>query len=178
MRALALTLLVAGACSLVGGVFAILNPGFATRAIVTFAALALALSGALQVIGAFSESDWRARAPSLLLAAAVLILGIAVLRNPAAGIAALTMMVGTLFLLSGVAKLLWGFVHRHDSSFWPLIISGGLSLLLAWLVYQNMAGGRSDILGTFLGVELMLNGLALVAVAALGIRVGRRLQQA
>lgn len=161
----------AGGVSLLCGVLAILNPLAATMAAVTLAALALVLSGAIQFVSGFSEPNWRARAPSLLVAVAALALGLSILFHPVAGARALTILMGLLLLLSGLAKLGWSASHRMDSSFWPLLVSGLISLLLALLVYRHIATGRSAIIGTFLGIELMLNGLALLAVAALGRRV-------
>lgn len=178
MRTLARFVTFAGVLSLAGGVLAILNPLLATIAAVTLAAAALLLSGVVQLVGAFAEPSWRARLPSLLLAVAVLALGVAVVRHPAAGVTALTLLLAFLFLLSGISKLGWSVMHRRESSFWPLVVSGGLSLLLAWLVWSNVQSGRSDIIGTFLGVELMLNGVALLAVGALGRRVVDRLKGA
>src|SRR5690606_6541776 len=115
--------------------------------------------------------EWRTRAPSLLTAAAALALGLSILFHPVTGAKALTILMGLLLLVSGLAKLVWSTAHRRDSSFWPLLLSGLISLLLALLVYRHLAGRRSAIIGTFLGVELVLNGLALLAVAALGRRL-------
>lgn len=171
MPILSMMLRLAGGFSLLCGVLAILNPLAATMAAVTLAAVALVLSGAIQLAAAFSETEWRARAPSLLTAAAALALGLSILFHPVAGAKALTILMGILLLISGLAKLVWSMSHRRDSSFWPLLFSGLISLLLALLVYRHLADGRSAIIGTFLGVELMLNGLALLAVAALGRRV-------
>lgn len=171
MSILSMMLRFAGGFSLLCGVLAILNPLAATMAAVTLAAVALVLSGAIQFAGAFSETGWRTRAPSLLTAAAALALGLSILFHPVAGARALTILMGILLLISGLAKLVWSAAHRRDSSFWPLLLSGLISLLLALLVYRHLAAGRSAIIGTFLGVELMLNGLALLAVAALGRRV-------
>lgn len=159
-----------GVFSVICGVLAILNPLAATMAAVTLAAVALVLSGGIQLVGAFVEEGWRTRAASLLTAAAALALGLSILFHPVAGAKALTILMGVLFLVSGLGKLVWSFSHRDDSSFWPLLVSGTVSILLALLVYRHLQGGRSAILGTFLGVELMLNGLALLAVAALGRR--------
>lgn len=171
MSILSIALRFAGVFSLICGVLAILNPLAATMAAVTLAALALVLSGGIQLVGVCFEKGWRTRAPSLLAAGAALALGLSILFHPVAGAQALTILMGVLLLFSGLGKLVWSFSHRDDSSFWPLLVSGAVSLLLALLVYRHLQGGRSAILGTFLGVELMLNGLALLAVAALGRRV-------
>lgn len=156
--------------------FAILNPFVATIAAATLAAVSLLISGVLSVISAFAEPHWRSRLPSLVLAAAVLVLGAAILRYPVAGIAALTMLIGLSFLITGVAKIAWAWLHRHDASLWTLVISGALSIFLAFLIYQNVRGGRSDILGIFLGVELMLNGIAFISVGAVGQRIANHVR--
>ena len=171
-------LIVAGIVSLVGGVFAILNPFIATVAAATLAALSLVISGGMTIFSSFAEPDWRSRAPSIILAAVAIVLGIAILRHPAAGLAALTMLIGLSFLFSGLAKMAWAWIHRHDASLWPLVVSGVLSLILAYLIYQNVRSGRSDILGVFLGVELMLNGIAFVSVGAVGRRIAKHVGEA
>ncbi|WP_164522033.1 DUF308 domain-containing protein [Sphingomonas koreensis] len=86
----------AGGVSLLCGVLAILNPLATTMAAVTLAALALVLSGAIQFVSGFSEPDWHARAPSLLVAAAALALGLSILFHPVAGARALTILMGLL----------------------------------------------------------------------------------
>jgi len=146
-------------------------------AAVTLAAAALVLSGGIQLVGAFSETEWRTRGPSLLTAAAALALGLSILFHPVAGAKALTILMAILLLISGLAKLAWSLSHRNDSSFWLLLVSGFISIFLALLVYRHLQGGRSAIIGTFLGVELMLNGLALLAVAALGRRILARMKE-
>lgn len=173
---LSIILRFAGGISLVSGALAILNPLVATLAAVTLAALALVLSGSSLLAVAVFEKGWRARVPSVLTAVAVLALGLAILLDPSAGAKVLTIFMGISLLMSGLGKLVWSFSHRGDPSFWPLLISGGMSLLLALLVYRHLQSGRSAILGTFLGIELMLNGLALLALAALGQRLLAKLR--
>ena len=64
MSILSIALRFAGVFSLICGVLAILNPLAATMAAVTLAALALVLSGGIQLVGVCFEKGWRTRAPS------------------------------------------------------------------------------------------------------------------
>jgi len=49
--------------------------------------------------------------------------------------------------------------------FWPMLLSGALSVLLAGYILANFFDIAPQLLGILLGVELLFNGAGLVALA-------------
>lgn len=165
-----------GALSLVAGLLAVLNPFAASIAAATLAALGLFAAGVGKAAAAIDADGWRERAAPTLAAAALSAISAVVLLRPVAGAGALLTLVGALLLVSGVAKLLWAARRRGDGVFWPALVSGLLSVLLAWFVFADLRAGRIGLLGVLLGVELMLNGMVLMAAGAAARKLARHVR--
>ncbi len=157
--------LIVGIIGIVGGFFALLNPFAATIAAELIAAWFFLIAGAVQVIAAFQREGWATRIWALILAAAFLWLGFVLLFNPLAGIIALTMAAAITFLVTGVAKVFFAFAARGSGYFWPILLSGIVSVVLAMMVFSNFPQSAAVLLGVLLAVELLSNGAALVSFA-------------
>jgi uncharacterized membrane protein HdeD (DUF308 family) len=59
----------------------------------------------------------------------------------------------------------WAYLVRETRLFWPLILSGALSVLLAGFVIANFFEIAPQLLGVLLGIELLFNGAGLIALA-------------
>lgn len=157
--------LVVGILSLVAGFVALMNPMAATLTAEQVAGWAFLFIGILQVISAFRAEGFGAKIWAALLGAVGVILGIMLLGNPLHGVVTLTIVVATLFLGLGIAKILASFSLRGTPFFWPVLISGALSVLLAIMIFGNFPASLVATLGILLAVELISNGVATIALA-------------
>ncbi len=162
--------MVAGCVMIAGGVLALLNPLAATLTAEQIAAWIFVLAGILQAVAAFQAERRGARVWAILLAVAFLALGLSLLTNPLAGIVALTIVVASAFLVSGIAKVAVAFSLRGSRLFWPLLGSGAISLVLAFMVFFNLPQSATVLLGVLLAVELLASGATIASYAYL---VGR-----
>lgn len=156
--------MVLGLLSVVGGFFCLLNPIPATFAATTIAAWVLMAVGLFQVIGSFSQEGASSKIWSLLLGVVALILGYSILKNPFAGVLALTSVVAIAFLAGGVAKILLAFAIEKRSFFWVFLLSGVVSIVLAVMILSNFPQSAVAVLGILLGVDLLSNGASLLAL--------------
>ena len=154
-----------GVIAILGGVFALLNPLAATFAAEQIAGWLFLFVGVLQVIAGFREEGWSAKIWPILLGLAAVFLGVSLLTNPLAGILALTTVAAIMFLVGGILKIVLAFSLEDRSYFWLIVISGALSVLLAIMVFANFPQSAAILLGVLLGVDLISNGVALVAMA-------------
>ena len=70
----------------------------------------------------------------------------------------------TIFIAAGgILRLFYSFQIRGTPYFWLMLISGALSLLLAIYIVANPAVTVA-LLGILLGIELIFNGVGLVAL--------------
>ena len=157
--------LIVGIISIIGGFMALANPLAASITAERLAAWTFIIVGCLQVFSAFRTEGFGAKLWAALGGAAGLFVGISLFNNPMAGVITLTMIVGLLFFIAGITKILMSFALRGSPFFMPVMVSGALSLLLGFMILSNFPGSAAVSLGLLLAVELISNGVALIALS-------------
>lgn len=157
--------LVVGIVSILGGLFALFNPVQATVAAEQIAGWMFLFVGVMQIFSALRENGFGAKIWALIVGAAGVFVGISLLANPLAGVLSLTVLVAILFLGLGIAKTFMAMPMRGTTFFWPVLISGLLSIVFALMIFGNFPSSAVVILGILLAIELISNGVALVALA-------------
>lgn len=157
--------LVIGVIALAGGIFALLNPLAATLAAEQLAGWLFLIVGILQFIAGFREEGWGAKLWVMLMGLLAIVLGVALIGNPLAGILALTTVAAILFLAGGVTKVVLAFSLEDRTYFWPILLSGAVSVILAIMIFANFPQSAAILLGVLLGVDLISNGVAVIAMA-------------
>lgn len=157
------------AVSLVGGVLALANPFVATLAATLLAGWFFIVLGGLQVIQSFQVQGWGGFLWALLFGALSLVVGISLVFNPLAGMVSLTLLVAVLLLATGVTKLFYAFSLRPVTGWIWVLLSGLVSVILGVLIFANFAEAAASVLGIFLAIELISNGVLFLFIA-LGLR--------
>jgi uncharacterized membrane protein HdeD (DUF308 family) len=158
-------LMIAGVVALVAGVLALANPLAATITALVLAAWGFIAVGATELIGTFLAEGWKAKVWSLLLGVVFIMIGTWLLGNPVAGVLKLTWVVAVLFAASGITKVILAFGARQTPYFWALLLSGVVSLVLAFMILSNFPYSAVTILGILLAVELISSGVANIALS-------------
>jgi uncharacterized membrane protein HdeD (DUF308 family) len=157
-------LAVLGIASIIAGVLALLNPFPASLAAVKLAAWAFLIIGAVQIFEAFSSKSWGGKLWTLLLGIVAVLIGIDLLGEPLAGLIKLTVVLGIMFVLSGIFKFIVGWrVQRTDFKI-AVLISGVASLIIGLIIMSNFPASAATSLGILLGIELISNGISAVAL--------------
>jgi uncharacterized membrane protein HdeD (DUF308 family) len=113
----------------------------------------------------------------LAVAALNIAAGIVVIRRPEVAAAALTMFAALLFLAGGIFRLFGGLVVRGPQMA-STIIQGAVGILLAVLVLADWPDSSRYVIGTFLSLLLLFDGLGLIAAGFGGRRVGSMVTEA
>lgn len=159
--------IIGGIVSLIGGVFALLNPFPASLAVNFLAGWAFCLMGIMAIVAIFQAGNSTGyRVMMGIFGAAALFLGISLIANPLAGMVTLTILTGSLILVSGIARIITAFQMRGTDWFWLMLISGLISLLLAFLIFADFPESAATILGIFLGIELIFSGMSMFSMAS------------
>lgn len=156
--------IILGVISIIGGIMALANPFVATMAATTIAAWVFIFVGIVEIVGAFSVEGAMAKIGNLILGALAVFLGISILQHPLAGVISLTLLVGVLFIASGIFKVIIAFSLEERSYFWLMLLSGIVSIILAVLIFSNFPQSAAVILGLLLAIELISNGVSLIAM--------------
>lgn len=152
-----------GIASVIGGILALFNPFSATLAAEQLAGWLFLFFGVLEFIALFNALSNPSRLFALISGAIGILLGIELLANPLRGILTLTLVVAVLFLITGFGKVFIAFVARKTILFWPLLLSAAVSILLAILIFSDYPQSAISILGILLAIELISNGVAMIA---------------
>ena len=85
-------------------------------------------------------------------------------QNLLEGLVALTMVVALSFVASGIVKLFFGWAIRSMGMGIWVILSGVFSVAIGMMLLGNILGSAPWVLGVLLGIELLSDGIASVAL--------------
>ncbi|WP_236545302.1 HdeD family acid-resistance protein [Tropicimonas marinistellae] len=157
-----------GLLAIVGGVFALANPFAASLAATTIAAWMFLIIGVLELVAGFRVSGIGAKIWTLLMGALAIYLGITILNNPLQGMVTLTVMVAILFAVGGITKIVLALSLKDRRFFWPILLSGVVTLILAVMIFTNFPQSAVSVLGILLGVQLISDGVGALFMAMTG----------
>ena len=142
------------------GVFVLFNAMIASLAIVTVTGIFLLLGGALQIAVGFSAEGLGNRVLTWCLGGLTVFLGWSFMANPLAGIISLSTFLLILLAASGIVQILFAFRVRGTRFFWPLLLAGSVSVVLAIIVLSS-PGAPLVLLGSLLGIQMLCSGASL-----------------
>ena len=160
--------LLLGLLSIAFGVFALGNAIAASLAVTVVTGVLLLIAGALQVVGGFTVEGTGNKILSLIMGAVMLFLGWSFLDHPLQGTLTLATVMLILFMAGGIARVILSFQMKGTQFFWPTLISGILSIVLAGIIWSYAAADPAallSLLGILLGIEMLFNGFGLVFMA-------------
>lgn len=157
--------LVLGVLSIVFGLICLANSVAASLAVTAVTGILFLVAGGFQIAAGWQDREDGSKALSIALGALMVLLGASFLLNPLSGTISLALLVTILIAASGVVRLVLSWRMKTTRYFWPMLISGALSILLAALVLANFGTASVTLLGLLLGVELLFNGAGLLVLA-------------
>ncbi|QGM98325.1 HdeD family acid-resistance protein [Methylocystis parvus] len=153
-----------GVLFIIGGVVALFNVFAATVVAIIYVAAAMVVAGGWEIVTAFQIRPWGRALLWGFVGAITLFAGVAAARFPVLAAMSLTALLGALLIAGGVMKLVLAYQLR-DLSRWELIaFAGGLSVLLGVLILVEWPVSGLYVLGLFLGVNLLFEGVSWVAM--------------
>ncbi|MCA0873098.1 DUF308 domain-containing protein [Seohaeicola saemankumensis] len=151
-----------GVLSVACGIFVLNNPIAASIAVTTLAGILFVVMGVFQVFAGFGNEGGWGKLMGIGLGVLMVLLGGSLLSQPLVGVLTLTYAVVILFAANGVARLITGFQMKQTPFFWPMVLSGALSIALSIYIIANFAAVALPLLGFLVGIELLFNGISLV----------------
>lgn len=154
--------IVFGVLLTIGGLVILAHAAFATTVSILFVGWLLLIAGVIGLVGSFFRIGkggfWSAALGGTLLA----VLGLVFLRNTEAAAVTLTLIAGTLFLVSGIVRLI---VSAQEPDYRvPLIFAGIVSTALGLLVLFNLLEASFVLVGVLLGVQCIVDGITMMLI--------------
>jgi uncharacterized membrane protein HdeD (DUF308 family) len=148
-----------GILLIVTGVVAILMPEVAALATVLVLGWLLVFSGVFEIAYAFHTRAAGSFGWKLASGILTLVLGIALVFVPVAGIASLALLVGAFLFASGIARVVLAFRLRPRRGWGWVLLDGVLSLALAVLIAVGWPASSVAFIGLLTGFTLLFTGI-------------------
>lgn len=153
----------AGLVSLFGGALALNNPIVTSLTLEQLIGWTCLVSGVFTLISAITNKHQRGM--SIIMGLLALIFGYFFIRLPMESLLSFTSFIIMLLMMSAVSQLVMAFSNRQSYSFAPSLISGLISLALAIILIIDFNSSAESLLGIIFAVELISNGISLIALA-------------
>jgi len=124
----------------------------------------LLFSGVAWFVGAFQAWSWGGVFLYLLNAIIRGVTGYLLLRHPDAGAEAVTILLASLFVVGGIFRMVAAGLIRFPRWGWT-VFSGGVAVILGFTLLRNWPASSTFFIGLAIGIDLILDGSALVGFA-------------
>ncbi|MER7990429.1 DUF308 domain-containing protein [Streptomyces noursei] len=163
-------LAVLGVILVLAGIVGLIYVGVATLTTMLLFGWLLLIGGLVGLVHAVQSRGSSYFWLAVIVAALNIAAGVVVIRLPDATAAALTMFAALLFLTGGLFRLAGAVVVRGAQFGWTLL-QGVIGILLGVLVLANWPQSSLYVIGCFFSLELLFDGLGLLAMGIGGRRV-------
>lgn len=154
-----------GVLLIVLGMLAVASPLIAAVAVNVVIAWLIVLAGVVHLIVAFHTREagkfiWR-----LLVGLAYVAFGVYLIARPAVGVASLTLLLASLFLVEGILNIALFFQTRSVRGSGWVLFDGIITLLLGLMIYMQWPSSSAWAIGTLVGVSLIVSGVTRVMLS-------------
>jgi uncharacterized membrane protein HdeD (DUF308 family) len=154
-----------GILLIVCGMVAIGSPFLAAVAVNAIIAWLIVLSGVVHIVLAFHSHGAGSVIWKLLVGLAYLFFGVYLIMHPVIGVATLTLLLASLFLIEGILNIVLFFKMRAlRGSSW-MLIDGAITLLLGLMIYAQWPLSSVWAIGILVGVSLIMSGISRVMLS-------------
>lgn len=131
----------------------------------------LVIGGVMEIAYGIWRKTWSGFFIDLLVGVLYAVVGFMVIANPGATAVALTLLIAMFLIVVGIFRIVAALSARYPNWGW-LALHGVVSLVLGLLIWQGWPATGLWVIGLFIGIELIING---VALSMLGV-AAKRLQ--
>jgi uncharacterized membrane protein HdeD (DUF308 family) len=160
MLLLGVLMLILGIVAISSAVYMLLT----TLTMIILFGITLMIAGIGELVASFWAGQWRGAAVHVLAGILYLVLGFVMLNHPAEMAAALTFILGVAFLIGGLFRIVAAMQIKFHNWGWPLL-NGIVTLLLGVLILKGWPDNKAWVIGLFVGIELIFDGLAWAMLA-------------
>jgi uncharacterized membrane protein HdeD (DUF308 family) len=147
------------------GMLAVASPMVAAVAVNVLIAWLIVFAGVVHLVVAFHTREAGSIIWRLLVGLAYLCFGGYLIARPVAGVASLTLLLASLFLLEGIFNIVLFFRAPSTLRSSWMLLDGIVTLLLGLLIYLQWPSSSAWAIGTLVGVSLIFSGVTRVMVS-------------
>jgi len=154
-----------GVLLIVLGAAAVASPFLAAVAVNVAVAWLIVLAGVVHILLAFRAHGAGSMIWKLLVGVAYVCFGGYLIARPLLGVASLTLLLASLFLIEGILDIVLFVKMRPIGGSTWVLLDGIVSLLLGLMIYMQWPSSAAWAIGTLVGVSLIFSGVARVMMS-------------
>ena len=154
-----------GILLVVFGMVAIGSPFLAAVAVNIAVAWLIVLAGVVHVMLGVRAHGAGSMIWKLLVGLAYLVFGVYLITHPVLGVASLTLLLASLFLIEGILDIVLFFSMRPLGGSTWVLVDGIITLLLGLMIYRQWPSSAAWAIGTLVGVSMIVSGVTRVMLS-------------
>ena len=154
-----------GVLLIVFGVVAVGSPFLAAVAVNAVVAWLIVLAGVVHLMLAFGAHGAGSMIWKLLVGVAYLCFGAYLIMHPVLGVASLTLVLASLFLIEGILDIVLFFKMRPMQGSTWVLLDGIITLFLGLMIYAQWPSSSAWAIGTLVGISMIFSGVARVMMS-------------
>jgi len=147
------------------GVVAIGSPFLAAVAVNAVIAWLIVLAGVVHLMVAFRAHGAGSMIWKVLVGLAYVFFGAYLILHPLLGVASLTLVLASLFLIEGVLDIILFFKMRPVGGAGWVLVDGIVTLLLGLMIYMQWPSSSVWAIGVLVGVSMIISGVTRVMLS-------------
>lgn len=144
----------------VGGILAVVYPLFSSVALVVVLGWILIFFGVVQLIGLIGANKVPHFWLQLISVVLSIVIGFLFVRNPAAGVGTLALLLVVFLMVEGMSKVVFSLTIRPLPNWGWVLFSGVIGVVLSAYLLTN-PGLSMVLFGIFIGLQLISEGIAI-----------------
>jgi uncharacterized membrane protein HdeD (DUF308 family) len=164
--------LIQGVAMIVLGMLAVALPNISTLEIELLVGWLFIVGGFLRVVTIYRKRHMPGFWWSLLSGILAMIFGMILIARPLQGIVTLTVVLTAFFIIEGVAAIFIALDFRRHLRHWGwTLLSGIVSLGLAYLIVKGWPSTAAWVIGLYVGVNMIFFGMSLIMTSIAARRI-------
>lgn len=157
--------IILGVFLILGGFYTLMNLPAASLVVGMLAGWVFLFGGAFLLFAAFmsKEDTTSSRVWTGIWSLMLLIAGFSIISEPFKGVITLTLLLGIVFMVSGITRLVLSFSMGGGAMFWLMLLTGIASVIIGFFVMTNTMQAATSLLGLLLAIELLSDGMGSIA---------------
>ena len=160
---------------IVFGLLAIALPMVSSIGVAIVIGWMVIFAGIAQLVHAFQSTGVGPIVWKVLVALIYLVAGFSLIARPAAGVAGLTLVLGVFLFAEGIADVVAYFATRKSGNSPWMLLDGIITLILGFLIWNRWPSSSLWVIGTFVGISMVMTGTTRFMMALAVRRVASHL---
>ncbi|MEA3455756.1 MAG: HdeD family acid-resistance protein [Campylobacterota bacterium] len=138
----------------------------------------MVMVGVLFFIEGFSQEGLGSKILMIFVGTVYIMGGAVMTIHPTSSAVWITLFMAIFFIVIGVVKIISAFMVRKESPAWiAILINGLLGLILGVMVYSSWPGSGLWVIGMFVSIELIMQGIVVLFIASAAKRLKETIKE-